>query len=273
MSRRSGRSRSTMALLVLVSVTAITLDFRGGDVIGTLRRTAADALAPVQGATGAAAEALGDAVSGFTRYEPLEAENEALRARIEEIEGDALRERDAEAELEELLALRGLSRFTDLPTVPARVIGTSVSNFEQTVRLDVGGDDGVVEDMPVVTCTGLVGRVVDVSRARATVRLVTDPTSAVGVRLSGSGDLGVAEGVGPDRPLELGLIDPDTLVERRELVVTSGVDDSFFPGGIPVGHVVRAEPVAGDLEQAVAVEPVVDLARLRFVEVLRTAQP
>ena len=271
MSRRSGRSRSTMALLVLVSVTAITLDFRGGDVIGTLRRTAADALAPVQGATGAAAEALGDAVSGFTRYEPLEAENEALRARIEEIEGDALRERDAEAELEELLALRGLSRFTDLPTVPARVIGTSVSNFEQTVRLDVGGDDGVVEDMPVVTGTGLVGRVVDVSRARATVRLVTDPTSAVGVRLSGSGDLGVAGGVGPERPLELGLVDPATAVGQRELVVTSGVDDSFFPGGIPVGHVVRADAVAGELEQEVAVEPAVDLARLRFVEVLRTA--
>lgn len=270
MSRRSGRSRPTLVLLVLVSITVITLDFRGGDLIGTLRRGAVDALAPAQGVGEAAFGAVGDAVSGITRYGPLEEENEALRARVEEIEGGALRDADAEAELEELLELQGLSRFTDLPTVPARVVGTSVSNFEQTLRLDVGGDDGVVEDMPVVTGRGLVGRVVDVSRARATVRLVTDPTSAVGVRLSASGDLGVAQGIGPDLPLELGLVDPDTEVGGRELVVTSGVDDSFFPGGIPVGHVVRAEPAPGELEQEVAIEPVVDLARLRFVEVLLT---
>jgi hypothetical protein len=40
LSRRSGRSRSTLVLLVLVSITVITLDFRGGGVIASLRRRA-----------------------------------------------------------------------------------------------------------------------------------------------------------------------------------------------------------------------------------------
>lgn len=270
MSRRSGRSRLTLVLLVLTSVTVITLDFRGGGVIGTVRSSAADVLSPVRGAADAVFGPVGDAVSGITGYGALEDENAALRARIEEMEGDQLRDADAEAELDALLELERLGRFTDLPTVAARVIGTPVSNFEQTIQLDAGGDDGVVEDMPVVTGAGLVGRVVDVSSTTSVVRLVTDPTSSVGVRLSRSGDLGVVEGVGPDRPLDLGLVDLGTVVEVREMLVTSGVDDSFFPGGIPVGRVERVESTEGELEQEVVIEPVVDLARLRFVEVLLT---
>lgn len=270
LSRRSGRSRSTLVLLVLVSITVITLDFRGGGLLSTLRRGAADALAPVQEAADAVLGPVGDAVSGVTRSGALERENDELRARVAELEGEALRGADAEAELDQLLALEGMSRFTDLPSVSARVIGTTVSNFEQTIQLDVGADDGVGEDMPVVTGAGLAGRVVEVSRTRSVVRLVSDPTSAVGVRLP-SGDLGVAEGSGRGRPLELRLVDLTTVVEHGELVVTSGIDDSVFPGGIPLGRVEGvAAAVEGGLEQEVAVAPVVDLDRLRFVEVLRT---
>ncbi len=90
------------------------------------------------------------------------------------------------------------------------------------------------------------------------------------MRLSRSADLGVVEGVGPDRPLDLGLIDVGTEVRERELLVTSGVDDSFFPGGIPVARVRSVSSTAGDLEVDLDVEPVVDLDRLRFVEVLQT---
>lgn len=273
MSRRSGRSRFTLVLLVLTSITVITLDFRGGGVIGSLRSGAADVLSPVRSAADTVFGPVGDAFSGITGYGALEDENDALRARIEEMEGDQVRDEDAEAELEALLELKRLSRFTDLPAVAARVIGTPVSNFEQTIQLDVGGDDGVVENMPVVTGSGLVGRVVEVSGTRSIVRLVTDPTSSVGVRLSRSGDLGVVEGVGPDRPLDLGLVDLGTAVEMRELLVTSGVDDSYFPGGIPVGRVERIESTEGELEQNVVIEPVVDLDRLRFVEVLMTEAP
>lgn len=268
MSRRPGRSRFTLVVLVLLSVTAITLDFRGGGLISTLRSTATDVLAPARSAAEAVFGPVRDAISGITGYGALEDENDVLRARIAELEGDRFRDADAAAELESLLELRSLSRFTDLPTVAARVIGTPVSNFEQTIQLDVGTEDGVTQDRPVVDGSGLVGRVVEVSGTRSIVRLVTDPTSAVGVRLSRSGDLGVVEGVGSDRSLALGLVDPGTVVEVRELLVTSGVDGSFFPVGIPVGQVASDGGGGGGLERTVAVQPVVDLERLRFVEVL-----
>lgn len=271
MSRRSGRSRLTLVLLALTSITLITLDFRGPDgAVGALRALAADVLSPVRDVTGTVLEPVGDALSGITGYGALEDENDDLRRRLEELEGQQMRNDDAEQELDALLESRGLTRFTDLASVSARVVGSPISNFEQTVRLDRGSDDGIDEDMPVVTGAGLVGRVVEVSQTRSTVRLITDPQSSVGVRLSRSGDLGLVEGVGPDRPLVLGLIEPGTDVGRRELLVTSGVDDSIFPGGIPVGRVTGAEGNDGELEQEVALVPVADLDRLRFVEVLVT---
>jgi rod shape-determining protein MreC len=269
LSRRTGRPRVTLLFLVLTSVTVITLDARGGAALGSVRDGAADALAPLRDAAGALLRPVGDALSGLTGYGDLEAENEGLRARVAELEGQAARAQEADRELEELHQLRGLSRYTDLPTVTARVVGSPISNFEQTVELDKGGRDGVAEGMPVATGAGLLGRVVDVSDSRSVVRLVTDAGSAVGVRLSDQGETGIATGEGPDRPLSVGFIEVGVATAAGDLMVTSGVEaGSGLPPGIPVGRVARASSSPGQLEQVVELEPLVDLRKARLVEVV-----
>ncbi len=272
LSRRGGRSRLTLVFLVLTSITVITLDFRGGGegVIASLRNGAADVLAPVRDVAAGVLDPVGDALSGVTGYGALEDENASLRARIAELEGQTLRDEGAEGELAEARALLGLDFAGDIPRVDARVISTPVSNFEQTIELNQGNDDGVAVDMPVVNGAGLVGRVIHVSATRSTVRLVTDPASAVGVRLARSSELAVAEGEGPERLLSLSFVDPAAGVDILELVVTSGLNDSAFPPGIPVGRVAVADPAPGRLERLVEVRPVADLAQLRLVSVLRT---
>ncbi|MCI3950471.1 MAG: rod shape-determining protein MreC [Acidimicrobiales bacterium] len=157
----------------------------------------------------------------------------------------------------------------DVPAVGARVVGAPVSNLEQTVEIDKGSDDGVAEGMPVVAADGLVGRVAEVSGRRSRVRLITDPASAVGVRLVGSGDTGSAEGEGPGRDLSLLFVEPGTEVERDELVVTSGLEGAAFPADVPVAHVVEAATRPGELSQDVSVRPAADLGRLELVRVLQ----
>jgi rod shape-determining protein MreC len=270
MLRPSDRPRSTLLLLVLASVTAITLDVRGGGVIASVRSAATDLAAPVRSAGEAVLGPVGDGLAGVTGYGDVVEENERLRARVEELEGERLLADDARSELAALLEANDLTHFTALLTVAARVVGAPPSSFERTLQLDRGSDDGVAEDLPVVTGAGLVGRVVDVSRTRSTVRLVTDQTSAVGSRLSRSGELAVAEGRGADRPLRLGLLDARSQVEAGDLLVTSGVVGSPFPGGIPLGRVVAVARTPGALEPEVDVVPTVDLDHLRHVRVLRT---
>jgi rod shape-determining protein MreC len=106
------------------------------------------------------------------------------------------------------------------------------------------------------------------------VRLVTDPASAVGVRLSQQGETGVATGEGPDRALSVGLIEVGVPLAEGDLMVTSGVEaGSGLPSGIPVGRVARASAAPGQLEQSVDLEPVVDLGRTRVVEVVLFLPP
>ncbi len=269
--RRRSRPRFTLILLVLTSITVITLDFStsGRGFLDDVRRSAVDALAPVRDGVGNVLDPVGDAFSGVTGYGELEDENAVLRDRIAALEGAALADEGARGELEETLDLLEIGFVGDLPTVAARVVSTPVSNFELTVELDKGSIHGIAADMPVVTDIGLVGRVLEVTERRSVVRLITDPASAVGVRLD-SGDLGVAQGEGPGRDLSVSLIEVGTAPTRGSLLTTSGVQDSIFPGGIPIGRITASTEGAGALQQEVHIEPVVDLGRIRVVKVIMT---
>ena len=90
----------------------------------------------------------------------------------------------------------------------------------------------------------------------------------MGIRLSGSGDVGVARGNGTRQPLPVDLVDVGTKVTGGEVVVTSGLQGSVFPPGIPVGKVRSATVQPGSLQHEVSIDPLVDLARLDFVKVL-----
>ena len=271
--RRTARPRFTLFLLVLTSVTIITLDYRGtgGGIIGTIKDTAQDAFAPVQSAADAAFEPVGNFFQGITHYGALEKENQRLRDQLADARGAALRAEDTRRELTTLQDLDNLTVVENIPSVAARVVSTSPSNFDLTVQLDKGKDDGIALRMPVVTGEGLVGRVVAVSRTRSTVLLVTDLSSSVGVRLTGSGDVGVAAGRGDDKDLGVDFIAPDAPVTKNEVVVTSGLQQSQFPPSIPVGLVTSVRAPAGEFQKFLRITPVVDMRRLTFVRVLQWA--
>lgn len=260
---------------MLTSVTLLTLDQRGSGfgVVATVRDAARDAFAPVQDAADAVFSPVGDFVQGVLHYGDLEAENERLRAQLGDVDGEVLRARDVARERRALLDLQDLGFAGDIPAVSARVVQVSDARFGQTIELNRGRDAGIGPGMPVVTGAGLVGRVVDASGRRATVMLVTDPTSSVGVRLSLSGDVGVAAGRGRNTTLRVDLIEPGTVAPRGDVLVTSGLDQSVFPAGIPVARVRAATAAPGALQQDVTAEPVVDTTRLGVVKVLQWTGP
>jgi rod shape-determining protein MreC len=269
LSRRTGRSRFTLLLLVLTSVTVLTLDFRGSGVVDDLRGGASTVFSPVRDGAEKIFDPVGDAWHGITDYGDVKADNERLRERIEELEGDAVEGREAQRQLEEIEASSGLPVSSQIPTVLARVVSGPVSNFEHTVDINRGSDAGIKTGMPVVTGAGLVGTVVQVTRTRAVVELLTAPTFEVGIRLVTSGDVGVARGSGEGDPLVVDEgIDPKVEVPDDEPVSTSGIDRSIFPADVPVGRVVEAELASNQLTQVLRIEPFADLDNLGYVRVL-----
>jgi rod shape-determining protein MreC len=268
---RTGRSRFTLVLLVLTSVTVLTLDFRGAGAVDDLRGAASTIFSPLADGASTVTEPFTDAWNGAFGYDDLEQENERLRERIAELEGNEVASADAIRQLDELADLEGISRYTAEPSVVARVVGGSLTNFENSIQLDRGSDDGVQVGMPVLTGAGLVGRVIAVTGGRSTVQLITDPGFEIGIRLARSGELGLARGTGDGEPLvvDAGIpVNVENQIRNRESVTTSGVDGSIFPADIPVGRVTSVDTAADQLSLVLTLEPVADLGELSMVRVL-----
>ena len=269
--RRTARPRFVLLLLVLSALTLVTIDTRAGGsgVIGQIRAKAHDAFAPVQDATHSALRPVGNFFTGVVHYGELKSENARLRDELAKVRGQQLQAADAQRELQLLLDQQHLDFVGNIPTVAAQVVDTSSSNFELSVQVNRGTSSGVAAGMPVVAAAGLVGRVVEVSAKRATVLLLTDPTFSVGVRLTANGDTGVANGRGRDNPMTIDLVPPNTRLNHGDLLLTSGLQLERFPKGIPVGRVDAVKQQPGALQEDVTMNPIVDLSRLEFVQVLQ----
>jgi rod shape-determining protein MreC len=269
--RRTARPRFVLLLLVLSAITLVTIDTRAGGsgVIGQIRAKAHDAFAPVQDATHSALRPVGNFFTGVVHYGELKSENARLRDELARVRGQQLQAADAQRELQLLLQQQHLDYVGNIPTVAAQVVDTSSSNFELSVQINRGTSSGVAAGMPVVAGAGLVGRVVEVSAKRSTVLLLTDPTFSVGVRLTANGDTGVANGRGRDNPMTIDLVPPNTRLNHGDVLLTSGLQLERFPKGIPVGRVGAVKQEPGALQENVTMDPVVDLSRLEFVQVLQ----
>jgi rod shape-determining protein MreC len=259
-----------LVLLVLTAVTLITLDQRGasGGLIGSARDSARDTLAPVQSAVDDAFRPVGDWWEGVSNSASLKSANAKLRKQLADARSEARSAQPALRENEELKRLTQLPFIGAIPAVATQIVSASPGNFESSVELDKGTDDGIAVGQPVVAGDGLVGRITSASRRRSTVLLLTDPASEVGVRLE-TGEPGVATGRAGSDLLTLAFVSPDVNVKKGQIVSTAGLQNALFPAGLPVARVVSVDKSPGDLTQNITLRPLVSVNQLEFLDVLR----
>jgi rod shape-determining protein MreC len=270
-------NRTRLTVLVLAAVTVLVIDQNDMPVIRQVREGASTVLSPFEGVAETASRPVRDIWEGVSKYDDiddLEAENRELSDRVAELEADEATNADAERQLEELTESLDLPWVGDIPKTTAKVTSGPRSNFSHAVEVDKGSSDGVKVGMPVVTGGGLVGRVSQVSRKHSTIELITDPEFQVGVRLVDTGDLGTARGQGRNESLVIDTgIEPGTDVPEDSALVTSGVDRSAYPDGVPVAKVSETREGSGGLSLELLAEPLVDADRLTFVDILLWEPP
>ena len=276
------RPRSTRLLvvaLVSISLAVITLDYRGGET-GPLAGVGSSAkafMAPMQQAVTTVTEPVGDFFSGLANLPSLADENERLKEELAQAQALLRNEAFDQAQYEGLLDLLELSQALDPPAVTAAtVIANGVSNFEYSITLDKGSDDGVEVDQPVATGSSeasmLVGRVVDVTASSAEVRLLIDREFAVAATIEGTREAGLVEGQGAN-DLRMSFVTPGTLLEGGAAVFTQGyvVDGQagLYPPGMLIGQISRLVPADNETQEYVEVRPAVDFETLQSVLVLQ----
>ena len=269
--RRSSKAAVTVGALILASITIITVNARGGTgAIGGVRGLVGEITSPVFSAVDAVVSPVGNLLAGTINYGRVQRENEQLRAALARLETQAALNSTAAQQLAQLMALEHLPYLGTLPLVTAQTIDVNRSNFEATITLNKGRSSGILVGMPVVSSAGLVGAVVAVSNATATVRLITDASSSVSVDGSSNpADAGIAQGQGPGKNLDVSFLPAGVSVQRGQLFSTSGLQGGLFPGGIPVGTVTSRSSVAGSGSVGVTLQPVVDLSNLAYVDVVQ----
>jgi rod shape-determining protein MreC len=153
-------------------------------------------------------------------------------------------------------------------TVAARVLFQE-RGPDWVLVIDKGSDDGVAEDQAVIAATGVVGKVLSVSRGVARVQCVLDGDAGVAVRVGPQGrqaEAIMADGAGAT--CRLRHVDLLEDVQPGDAVVTSG-KDTIYPSGLLVGVVEFVE--APGLDRDILVRPAVDFSSLDNVLVVVSA--
>jgi rod shape-determining protein MreC len=293
--RKSSSATSGFAALFILCVASLvlfTIYVKEGDggPLHTVQLGAAEVLKPVRGVVDAAASPIGEATEKVENAFDT-SEEDRLRRQVFESEELAAQASRLERENERLRELlRGERPFYEYGPL-ARVIAPVGDQFTERIQIDVGSEDGIGADMPVVIGENtLVGRTTEVSRSTAEVMLVTDQMFAAGVRIippaqfdPASGELSpavtaddVSYGEGLLRTNLEGYFGVDYVelsdrAEEGDYVVTSGRAgdrELLFPPGLLVGTIESVS--SQDIEQykKIVVDPAMNPDDLEEVRVI-----
>ncbi len=273
---RASRRRYVLLLVVLTAVTLITLDSRNGrsGPLGALGRGAHTIVSPIESAIDSVTRPIGDWWHGVVDAGRLKRENRRLREALAAAQGKNLDAQQAITRDAQLQKLLGLDNLLLVKTVTGRIVGRDPGNFDSTLTIDRGTEHGIAVDMPVVSPDGLVGKVIQVWRGGAQVRVLADPAFAVGVQTPSHPHANATTGTatGDRNDLVVDDFDPSAKVLVGDRIVTSPLSTNLFPPDLRVGTVTSVVNEPGGIGMHVHIKPYVDFGGLEYLTVLLWVQ-
>ena len=205
------------------------------------------------------------------QYEALAAENEALKAQIAEMEGDARQADSYQRENQRLRNLLELSTVReDFKLVDGYIIAKSSTDWSSTITINKGTNAGIARDMCVVTANlEVVGLVTEAGPDYAVVKTILDSSLEVSATIASSGYSGMVRGGYTDGRKDMMRMDylpSSAIIRNNDQVVTSG--STVYPRDLIMGYVVDAGFGDTGVAKFAMLVPAVDFGRLEQVFVL-----
>lgn len=201
-------------------------------------------------------------VDSFQSYARIYEQNQELRRELQQMKAWKEAAVQLEQQNAKLLAQNQVRLDPKLTSVSGVVMADSGSPFRQSVLLNVGARDGILDGWAAMDGLGLVGRISGVGQNTARLLLLTDASSRIPVTIQPSGQKAMLVGDNSAAP-PLEFIEAPEQVRADDRVVSSG-DGGVFPAGILVGTVVQTK------DKRFRVLLAADYDRLDFVRVLRS---
>jgi rod shape-determining protein MreC len=260
-----------LAILLLTNLVIMAVDARDSVSRQRLLRVWIQALAsPAQSISSGASGAGANFVRQIVNFRSTATENEKLKAELSTARLELRNAQQAAAENERLRSLLNLKEQTGYDQITARVIARDSSAWFNTITINRGSSSGIALNMPVVTGSGIVGRVIALSPWTAQVMMITDEKAAAGAivgQLGGSGALGSVRGVGEKDLIEMRYVSGLEKVEVGNYILTTG-QDGIYPPGLTIGEVVQVKPGSATQAHEILIRPGAKLDQLEEVAVL-----
>ena len=200
-------------------------------------------------------------VRNFKSYAEVMKQNQELRQEIQRMKSWKEAAIQLEQENARLLELNNLKLSPKFTFVSGIVIADSGSPFSQSVLLNVGERDGIVDGWPAMDGLGLVGRIAGIGSTSSRVMLLTDASSRVPVIVQPSGQEALVSGDNTPNP-SIEFLTDTSAVRPGDRIVTSGRGGAL-PPDLLIGQLVI------DPNKRLRVKLAADYKRLKFVRVIR----
>lgn len=196
----------------------------------------------------------------------LQRENAVLRELNVNLSDEVSRLREARLENLRLRGLLGFKEESPFEIVATDVVGKSFHLLRNTITLDVGADDSVKVDMPIISESGLVGKIISTGPRYSIGQLMFNKDFRASARVQRSRVDGIISWEGGD---VLRLKNVAKMQDVREGdVITTSEYSNIFPRNIKIGYISKISQGAGTLFKEIEVTPSADLTALEQVFVI-----
>ncbi|HEX9973219.1 MAG TPA: rod shape-determining protein MreC [bacterium] len=178
---------------------------------------------------------------------------------------------EMELENQRLRELIGFKQQHEMKLIAAQVIGKDIREGIQSIVLDVGSEDSVTKNMPIVVADGLVGKIYQIGDDYSLGQILFDQNFRVSGKIQRSRVDGIIYWEKGDFCL-LKAVPKRSDVAKDDWVITSGYGE-IFPPGLKIGQILEISELPNDLFLHIKVNPAVDFEKLEEVFIIKNSKP
>ena len=265
------KKNGIIGIIITIIILILVVIFSNGETNSNfIENAATNLIMPIQNGLTYLKNKLGGNNTFFTDINNLKDENKELKQKNSELE-QSLREleniKTQNETLKEYMNLK--EKYSDYESIPGYVINKEISNFGNTLIINVGQKDGIEPNMTVISDKGLVGYIISTTNNTSKVQTIIDTATAVSATISTSRDSIIVRGtLDENYNLKATYIPTDAKLLQGDTVETSGIG-GIYPKGIKIGKIKEIVNTKNITDRYAIIETAVDFSKLETVLVIK----
>lgn len=248
---------------VIFSVGLFLLASMVGGRFGTPHQLTLDFIGPLQSVVTRTISTVSSIKDDYIALWNVRAENKHLQSLVDKYLTELGEYREGYSIYLHLQELLDFKEKLSFEPIAARVVGKEPVYWYQTIVVDRGKKDDVLEGMVALAPNGVVGQVIHTGEHYSKILLADAPSSAIDAMIQKNRIRGILKGAG-EKGYLLHYVLKNVDVAVGDDIVTAGIG-GVFPGGIPLGKVSKIHKKRRGMFQEIEVKPNVDFQKLEFV--------